>query len=61
MRNTDRLAAELASLEREQIKPQILNFRSRTRLDFTEEFLDRLTTDQLRHVLLAAMLYLARE
>lgn len=61
VRRTDRLTAELAALDRDHIKPQILNFHSRTRLDFTEEFLDRLSTEQLRQLLLAAMLYLSRE
>ncbi len=53
-----RLAADLAALTREEITPRLLNFPSPTRLDFTEEFLDHLTTEQLRHLLLAAMLYL---
>ncbi len=46
-------------LSRDQIKPRLLNFPSRTRLDFTEEFLEKLTTDQLRHILLSAILYLS--
>ncbi len=52
------LAAELAALNRHQLVPRLLDFPSPTQLDFTEDYLDHLTTDQLRHILLAAMLYL---
>jgi hypothetical protein len=58
--NVDQLARELASMSREELKPRILGFKSRTRLDFTPGFLDSLTTEQLRHILLAAMVCLDR-
>ena len=57
--NVDQLARELASMSREELKPRILRFKSRTRLDFTPDYLDSLTTEQLRHILLAAMVCLA--
>ncbi len=53
-----RLVAELSGLSREELTPRLLAFPSRTNLDFTREFLDTQTTDQLRHILLAALLYL---
>lgn len=59
--NPDRLAALVASMSREQLKPRLMSFPSRTRLDFTEDFLDKLSTEQLRHILFAAMLYLRPE
>jgi hypothetical protein len=52
------VAVDLVDLTRDEIKPKLLNFPSPTVLDFTEEFLDTLTTEELRHILLAAMLYL---
>ena len=56
----DELASRIASLSRDQIKPMLLGFKSRTRLDFTPEYLDSLSLDELRHVLLAAMHTLSR-
>ncbi len=55
----DVLAAQLATLSRDEIKPRLLDFPSRTRLDFTEDFLEELSTEQLRHILLAAILCLS--
>jgi hypothetical protein len=52
------LARILARLPREEVNERILNFSSKTRLDFTDDFLSNLTTEQLRHILLSAMLYL---
>ena len=53
-----RLVAELSGLTREELTPRLLAFPSRTHLDFTREFLDAQSTEQLRHILLAALLYL---
>lgn len=53
-----RQARDLAGWGREDILSQLLNYHSRPRLDFTPEYLSRLTTEQLRHLLLAAMLAL---
>jgi len=58
--NGDRLARELALLDRDELKPRLLRFRSPTRLDFTPEYLDSLSTEQLRHLLMAAMTCLNR-
>ena len=57
--NPDSVAIQLAALSRDEIKPRLLDFPSRTRLDFTEEFLEKLSTDQLRHILFAAILCLS--
>jgi hypothetical protein len=51
-----RHARELAGWGREDIVSHLLNHDSRPRLDFTPEYLSKLTTEQLRHLLLAAML-----
>ena len=52
----DRTVASLAILGRDELIRRIRNFRGRFRLDFTQEYLDRLTVDRLRHILLAAMI-----
>jgi len=53
------MATELAGLNREELIPRLLNFPSQTRLDFSGEYLNSLSTDRLRHILLAAIICLS--
>jgi len=46
----------ITSLDRESLIGEMQNFRGRFRLDFTGEYLAGLSTDQIRHLLLAAYL-----
>ena len=39
-----------------EVKNKILHFTGRLRLDFTEEYLEKLNLDKLRHILLSALL-----
>ncbi len=55
-RQFERTATSIASLGRNEVKKQIKNFKGRFRLDFSDEYLDKLTVDRLRHILLAAMI-----
>lgn len=50
------LITSISSMSKTQVKERLLHFKGRPRLDFTESFLDGLTTDRLRHILLAAMI-----
>ncbi len=52
----ERTATSIASLGSDELKRQIRNFRGRFRLDFTEDYLNKLTVDRLRHILLAALI-----
>jgi hypothetical protein len=52
----EQTAVSIASLNKEQLKSHIKNFRGRFKLDFTEDYMNKLTTDRLRHILLAAMI-----
>jgi hypothetical protein len=54
-RNLDEIATSIATLEREDVKTRLRNFRGRFKMDFTDEYLDNLTIDRLRHILLAAV------
>ena len=55
--NYDRVACSIAEMSRDQIKHEILNFKKGSfKLDFPEEYLDGLTLERLRHILLAAKL-----
>jgi hypothetical protein len=51
----ERTATSLAALGRNELTRRIRNFRGRFRLDFTEGYLNDLSVDRLRHILLAAL------
>ena len=55
-RQFERTATSIASLNRNEVKRRIKNFKGRFRLDFSDDYLDKLTVDRLRHILLAAMI-----
>lgn len=48
-------ATSLATLNKNELTHRIKNFRGRFRLDFTESYLNDLSVDRLRHILLAAL------
>ena len=52
----ERTATSIASLGKGELKRRIKNFKGRFKLDFSEDYLNRLSVDRLRHVLLAAMI-----
>lgn len=49
-------ATSIAVLERGELTRRIRNFKGRFKLDFTEDYLNNLTVDRLRHILLAALI-----
>lgn len=46
----------IATLGRDELKNRIKNFRGRFKLDFTDDYLNNLSVDRLRHILLAALI-----
>ena len=52
----EQTATSIASLGRNEVKRRITNFRGRFKLDFTEDYLNNLSVDRLRHLLLAALI-----
>ena len=52
----EQTATSIASLGRDELKRRIRNFRGRFKLDFTEDYLNNLSVDRLRHILLAALI-----
>ena len=52
----DKEATAVAGLDRSELTSRIKNFRGRFKLDFTEDYLNKLSVDRLRHILLAALL-----
>jgi hypothetical protein len=53
--NFDRLARTISTLDRNEVEKKIKNFRGRFKLDFTDEYLNNLTVERLRHILFAAL------
>ena len=52
----EQTATSLAALGRDELEKQIKNFNGRFRLDFTEDYLNNISVDRLRHILLAALI-----
>ena len=50
------LIVSIASLSKGELKRRIRNFKGRFKLDFSEDYLDGLSTDRLRHILMAALM-----
>ena len=54
--NFEKQATSIAILGRNELTKRIRNFRGRFKLDFTDEYLNKLSVERLRHILLAALL-----
>lgn len=52
----EQTATSIAALDRDELQRRIKGFRGRFKLDFTEDYLNSLTVDRLRHILLAALI-----
>jgi len=52
----EREATSIAALGRNELERRIRNFRGRFKLDFTQDYLRKLSVDRLRHILLAAVM-----
>ncbi len=54
--NFEQTATSIAALGKDELKKRIKTFKGRFRLDFTEDYLNNLGVDRLRHILLAALI-----
>ncbi len=52
----ERQVKSISSLGREELKRRIRNYQGRFKLDFTEDYLDKISVERLRHILLAALI-----
>ena len=50
----DYVARTIALMKREEVQKEIQQFKGRFNLDFSQDYLERLSEDRLRHILLAA-------
>ncbi len=49
-------ATSITALGKDELKRRIKNFKGRFKLDFTEDYLNNISIDRLRHILLAALI-----
>ncbi len=54
--NINQIAVDIATMSKEDVKGELLQFNGRFNLDFTESYLNKLSGERLRHILLAAKL-----
>jgi len=52
----EQTATSIASLGKDELKRRIKNYKGRFRLDFTDNYLNALSVERLRHILLAALI-----
>ena len=52
----EQTSTSIAALGKNELKRRIKNFRGRFKLDFTDDYLNNLSVDRLRHILLAALI-----
>jgi hypothetical protein len=52
----ERNAVVIAALSREEVKNRIKGFQNARKLDFTDDYLDAISLDRLRHILLGVIL-----
>jgi hypothetical protein len=57
---TESYLTRIAEMPRQALIREILTFRCTFTLDFTRAYLDRQSTDRLRHILGAALMHCAR-
>ena len=55
-RSFEQVASVVNSLNKTEVKNRLLHFKGRFKFDFTEAYLEALSVDKLRHILVAAML-----
>ena len=52
----EKLASSIVSLRKSELKSRLLSFKGSFKFDFTESYLDSLSADKLKHILLAAVM-----
>lgn len=52
---TEQLVVRIAGMDRAELATTLRQLRCSFQLDFTDEFLDALSIDRLRHIVLAAV------
>ena len=53
---SERTVALIATLGRDELKSRLKGFQNSIKLDFTDDYLDKVSLDRLRHIVLAVAL-----
>ena len=56
----EKMCSKIASMNKREVIRRLLNFDG-VKMDFTADYLENLSTDRLRHILLAAFLAVNRK
>ena len=51
----EKMCSKIASMSKREVIRRLLNFDGPLKLDFTADYLEKLSTERLRHILLAAV------
>ena len=57
----EKTCSKVASMNKQEVIRQLLNFDGSIKMDFSVNYLEKLSTDRLRHILLAAFVTVSRK
>jgi hypothetical protein len=57
----EKICTQIASMSKSEVIKRLTHFEGPMKLDFTSEYLETLTTEKLRHILLAAVTTVKRK
>ena len=57
----EKMCSKIASMNKREVIRRLLNFDGAIKMDFSPDYLEKLTTDRLRHILLAAFVTVNRK
>lgn len=57
----EKTCSKIASMSKREVIRRLLNFDGPIKMDFSADYLEKLSTDRLRHILLAAVVTVHRK
>ena len=57
----EEMSSSISSLSKSEVKRRLVTLKSRLNLDFTDNYLETIGLDKLRHILFAAMVTVAEK
>jgi hypothetical protein len=57
----EKMCSKIASMSKREVIRRLLNFDGPIKMDFSVDYLEKLSTDRLRHILLAALVTVNRK
>lgn len=53
--SVEKMCCQIASMSKSEVIRRLINFKGSFRMDYSKSYLETLSTDRLRHILLAAV------